>query len=493
MSLLVGLPILIPLATAAIGFAAWRHPRIQKAAAVAGPIGLLTLGGLLVTRVVDGDVLVLEVGGWPAPFGIVLVGDAFSSLMVTLAGLMGLVAVAYALGSVGAEPTSHGFYPLTQVLLAGVCGAFVTGDLFDLYVWFEVLLIASFVLVVLEGEREQLEGGFKYVVLSLLGSMFFLTALGLVYGTAGTLNMADLAGKLEMLPATTVLPVALLLFLAFGLKAGVFPLAFWLPATYPAPPVAVSALLAGLLTKVGVYAFFRVFTVVLPTDLPLVGLVLGAVTVLSMVVGVLGAVAQQEIRRILAFHSISQVGYMLMGLVIGTPLALAAGIVFAIHHSVVKGGLFLVSGLVERAGGSTQLRDLGGLSDTHPRLAGLFLVLALSLAGLPPLSGFWAKFGLIWAGLEAHAYVLVATALGVSLLTLLSMTKIFGKAFWRPAESRTTTADTAGILVASVVLLAGLAVLLGLAVEPLFALAETAGRQLSDPTPYLEAVLEGST
>lgn len=489
MSGLAAAPVLTPLAVAALCLLSWGSRDLQRRLSLLGGLTLLGLGLLLTTRTATGDVLVVALGGWPAPFGIVFVADALSSLLVTLAGLMGTLAVWHAGSTVPEDVADRGFYPLTQILLAGVCGAFLTGDLFNLYVWFEVLLVSSFVLLALPRNVQALEGSVKYVVLSLVGSLVFLTALGLTYATAGTLNMAQLATVTPGLSTSTVLPTAFLLILAFGLKAGVFPLSFWLPAAYPASLPAATVLFAGLLTKVGVYSLLRVVSVVLPANLPGVGSLLVVLAAGSMLVGVLGAVAQDELARLLAFHSVSQVGYMVMALAVATPLALAAGLVFVVHHSVVKSGLFLVSGLTERLRGSARLGSLGGLARTNPMLASAFLVLALSLAGIPPLSGFWAKLGVIVAAVQDGAWLLVVAALVAGLLTLLSMAKVWSKAFWGRADEAGEPGRARPIV--PTLVLAGLAVVLGIAVEPLFELARTAGTQLVDPTDYTQAVLGG--
>ncbi len=496
MTSLVPLAILVPLTGAVTGLLAWRSVRIQRWIAVATTAGLLGVGLGLVDQVWGGQVISLHVGGWPAPFGIVLVADPLSAVLVALAGVVGLASTLFAIGSVDAEREALGYHPLCMVLLTGVSGAFLTGDLFNLYVWFEVLLIASFVLVALGGSREAFRSGLTYVMVNLLSSAAFLTGLGLLYGQAGTLTMADLAQKLPGLADQGLVEATAMLFLlSFGIKAALFPLFFWLPSAYTAPPAAASALFAGLLTKTGIYALLRTFVVVFPAGTGLATEVLAWGAGATMIVGVLGAIAQDDIRRILAFHSVSQVGYMTMGLAIGTPLAVAGSLFFIVHHSIVKGDLFLVGELTRQAGGGWDLVDLGGLSAARPALAWLFLIPALSLAGIPPLSGFWAKLTLIQAGLVDHAYGLVATALATGLLTLLSMTKIWSEAFWKPHPDRSFTGEASRFpmaLALPTVALAGLALLLGLAAEPLLDLSLAAADGLLDPSAYIQAVLEGS-
>jgi multicomponent Na+:H+ antiporter subunit D len=501
MNVLLTLPLLIPLIAAAFAMLAWRRVAVQRWIGAAGALGQLIAGiGLLVVVREDG-IQAIQLGNWPAPFGITLVADLFSAVMVVVTGLMGVAVAVYSFGGIDTRRESFGYYPLLLILLMGVCGAFLTGDIFNLFVWFEVMLIASFVLLALGGERAQLEGAMKYVTINLVSSAFFLSAVGILYGLTGTLNMADLAVRLrEADEPVLVTTVAMLLLVVFGIKAAIFPLFFWLPASYHTPPVAVSAIFAGLLTKVGVYALIRFFTLLFVDDVGFTHTLIMVIAGLTMAVGVLGAVAQHEMRRILSFHIVSQIGYMIMGLGLFTAGALAASVFYIVHHIIVKTNLFLVSGVVRVMGGSFELKELGGLYRTSPLLAVLFLVPAMSLAGIPPLSGFVAKLGLVQAGLEVEQYALVGVALAVSALTLLSMTKIWAEAFWKRApegasiqlEARPPEVAGRVSLVAPIVLLAAITVSIGLLAEPVFAVALEAGEQLMDPQRYIDAVLGGS-
>jgi multicomponent Na+:H+ antiporter subunit D len=368
--------------------------------------------------------------------------------------------------------------------------------LFNLYVWFEVMLIASFVLLALGGERSQLEGALKYVTLNLISSAIFLAALGVLYGLVGTLNMADLHLQLKTTPYTgLVKTLAMMYLIAFGIKAAIFPLFFWLPSSYHTPPVAVSAIFAGLLTKVGVYTLIRVFTLLFTQDVAYTHTLLLVAAGFTMLSGVLGAAAQNEFRRILSFHIVSQIGYMVMGLALFTPLALAGSVFYIVHHIIVKTNLFLVSGVVHRLRGTYRLKELGGLYRVYPVLGILFLIPALSLAGIPPLSGFWAKFILVRAGLETEQYLIVATALVVSLLTVFSMTKIWAEVFWKanpevePIQlDQPRLLTSLALMIAPIAVLAGITVVISLYSEPLFQLALRAAEQLLDPTGYIEAV-----
>ncbi len=495
--MLLVLPIAVPFVTAIMLLLTMRRSAWQRGLSLAGTTMLLIVAAALLYRVWHGEIVAMQMGGWPAPFGITLVADLLSALMVALTAIVGLSVVVYSFADIDMGRQQHGYFPLIQFLLMGVCGAFLTGDVFNLYVWFEVMLIASFVLMCLGGERAQLEGSIKYVTLNLLSSAIFLSAVGITYGLAGTLNMADLAGKLSASPRTALVNTLAVLFLvSFGIKAAVFPLFFWLPASYHTPPVAVSAIFAGLLTKVGVYAIIRFFTLLFTVDTPFTHNLILIIAALTMITGVLGAAAQTEFRRILSFHIVSQIGYMILGIGLFTPLALTGSIFYIMHHIIVKTNLFLISGVVARRMGSFQLASLGGLYARAPGLSILFLIPALSLAGLPPLSGFWAKFILVKAGLEIKEFLVVAVALAVGLLTLFSMTKIWSEAFWKAppdgaAEHPDPPIDARGSwkLFVPIVALAGLTIWIGLAGEPVYALAERAADQLLNPEEYVRVIL----
>lgn len=493
MNLLLILPLLVPLGTAAVSLLVRRSRMAQRGLGVAGMAALLGVAlGLLASVWTDG-IQAAQIGNWPAPFGITLVADLFSAVMVALAALMGLTVAVYSLATVDRRRESFGYYPLLHILLMGICGAFLTGDLFNLYVWFEVMLIASFVLLALGGERAQLEGAIKYVTLNLLSSAFFLAAVGLLYGITGTLNMADLAVTLRTEPNTgLVTTVAVLFLVAFGIKAAVFPLFFWLPASYHTPPAAVSAIFAGLLTKVGVYALIRVFTLLFVEDTGYTHTLILIIAGLTMVSGVLGAIAQVEFRRVLSFQVISTIGYILMGLGLLTPLALAGSVFYIIQDIVVKTNLFLISGVTLRLRRTDALYRLGGLYKGLPVLAVLFFIPAMSLSGIPPLSGFFAKLALVEAGLQSEHYVIVLVALIVSPLTLFSMTKVWAEAFWKPDPSGKDDRESAGWgTLGPITVLAAITVVLGLAAEPAFVLSRHAANQLLNPTGYIEAVLGG--
>jgi multicomponent Na+:H+ antiporter subunit D len=500
------LPLLIPLLTAVLSLL-FRHSRtVQRILALAGTAALFGVSLLLLLTVAQSNILVLHLGDWPAPYGITLVADIFSTIMLTISGLMGLVVVIYSLAVTDSRRESFGYYPLLQALLMGVCGAFVTGDIFNLFVWFEVMLIASFALLTLGGERAQLEGGIKYVTLNLLASTLFLAAVGILYGLTGMLNMADLARQFQepgIVPEGISLALAMMFLVAFGIKAAIFPLFFWLPASYHTPPVTVTTIFSALVSKVGVYALVRVFTLFFVTDVAFTHTLLLLIAGLTMVTGVLGAVAQTEFRRLLSFHIISQIGYLIMGLGLFTLLSLTGVVFFMVHVILAKSALFLVSGITHHISRSYSLKELGGFYRSYPLLAVAFLIPALALAGIPPFSGFWGKLSLIRAGLEEGQYLIVATALVVSILTLFSMTKIWAAVFWKPAPAATAALMTSAyqtiprqtwlLLVGPTAVLGLLTIIMGLAAEPILVLSSRAAFQLITPTIYIQAVLGGAS
>ena len=495
------LPILVPLLSLIVCAALWRHVRLQRLASLGGSLALLAVAVALLRAVFDGTVVASDVGAWRAPFGISLVADLFSAAMVVITGIMAVAVSVFGLAERRASPGNPFFDPLYHGLLLGVSGAFLTGDLFNLYVWFEVMLIASFGLLTVGGSRAQLDAGIKYVMLNLVATTLFLVAVGMLYGVAGTLNMADLSRSLaQSSNPGLVTTLAVLLLIAFGSKAAVFPLFFWLPASYHTAGAPVAAIFAALLTKVGVYAIIRVFTLIFPGETGYIGPVIAVVAALTMITGVLGAAAHYDVRRILSFHIISQIGYMLIGLAVATPLALAGSILYVLHHIVVKANLFLLAGAMRQAGGSFDVRRSGGLHRSAPLLALLFLVPAMSLAGIPPLSGFWAKFVVIKSSIDAGHVVLAAVALVVGLLTLYSMLKIWNEAFWKkpPAGSEglrqqwlASPASRAAMLL-PIAALAGITLTIGVAAEPFVEFSIRAANQLLEPHAYLEAVLGAS-
>ncbi|MDT0328609.1 monovalent cation/H+ antiporter subunit D family protein [Nocardiopsis lambiniae] len=465
-----------------------------------GTSALALLAGLALLRTTaDGRVLAHQVGLWPAGVSIPFVADTFSALMVTTTALLVLVCSFFAIAT--GEADRRYFAPLVLVLSAGVYGALLTGDLFNLFVFVEVMLLPSYGLMAIAGTLRGLRAGRTYVAVNLLTSTIFLAGVALVYGTAGTVHQGELAGAASRSPTIAVAMGVVLL--AMAIKSAVVPVHGWLVRAYTAPSPAVTALFSGLHTKVAIYAIYRLYAVTFEGQASLlwIGLVVFTAT---MAIGVLGAVGETTTRSILAFHMVSQIGYILLGVALFTELGLMAGIFYLVHHMVVKASLFLSTGAVEHVHGTGDLERLRGLARGEPLLALAFLGAALSLAGLPPFSGFVAKLTLVAAAFEAGHRTVAVVAIAVSLITLMSMLKIWGSVFWgRPPSpepgvggpgggTATVTAPAAvrirPALVLPAVALTGVTLCVGLGAQVLLDLSAQAAAHLLDTSAYVEAV-----
>ncbi len=423
----LALPILLPLGAAALAAALRTRPRAEATVVVATLSSVVALAAWNLVSVSRHGPMDAAMGGWAPPIGIGLHLDGLSALLAAVAALVSLTCALQGLGDIPAERRRSGHMAFLLVIVGGVQGALATADLFNLYVWFEVMLAASFGLMALGRSRTEIEGALRYMLPNFIGSMMFLLGIAMLYGVAGTLSYAHLAEVAPTLPSDSVLASSALLATGFLLKAAMFPMHTWLPATYSVTPASVSALYAALLGKVGVYALLRV--------LPLLGSPWGGALVwigaISMVLAVLAAYGQSTVRRVLSFHIISQMGYAVFAIGIGTPLAYASAALFLVNNMLAKTALFHVAGILRGRFGTDRLDGLGGA--WSPFVAVLFLVPALALVGLPPSTGFWAKWSIVGATVESGAWVLLAGALLTGVMTLLSMMKIWSEAFWKPA------------------------------------------------------------
>ncbi len=491
MNQLMALTIVAPLLSAATGFTLRRHPRARDAATIVG-LTVATIASFATLFFVRANgAHALNVGGWSPELGIVLVADLFAALVLPVALTIILVVEIFAIGqrrtAWGANPEFAG--PLLGVLTAGVSLAILTGDLFTLFVAFELILVSSYVLLTHQGQRGQIRSGMTYVVMNLFASTLFLLGLAFVYAATGTVNLALIAERIPELDAGVRVGIGAWFFVVFGTKAAIFPLFSWLPDSYPTAPTTITAVFAGLLTKIGIYAMIRFHTLTGMEDLGPVMLIIAGIT---MVVGAFGALAQSDVKRILSFHVISQIGYMLMGLGLFSLAGTTGAILFLIHHMPVKTVLFLVGGLVENEEGSSSLELSGGLAARRPLIAALFAIPALSLAGLPPFSGFVAKLAVIRAGIEEAATPIVVVALVAGALTLLSMTKIWLGVFWGVDNDASSPVSTAPANRRLMFTATGLAVVGTLVVSllagPLFDLSQRAATDLRDGSSYAEVV-----
>ncbi|MCV7356686.1 Na+/H+ antiporter subunit D [Mycolicibacterium fluoranthenivorans] len=523
---LTPLPVLIPTIAAAVTLFAGRTPRLQQLVALASLTSVVAVCATLLYLVDRDGTTAVQVGGWGqsqpgmGPLGITLVADRLSTLMLVVSSIVLLAVVFYAIGQGirdgnDRQPVSI-FLPTYLILSAGVCTAFLAGDLFNLFVGFEVLLSASFVLLTIGGSADRVRAGIAYVMVSMVSSLVFLIGLAMVYAAAGTLNMAELAVRLEHVPAGTRTALFAVLLVAFGIKAAVFPLSAWLPESYPTAPAPVTAVFAGLLTKVGVYAIIRAHSLLFPGGA--LDNVLLVAALLTMVVGILGALAQNDIKRLLSFTLVSHIGYMVFGIALSNQLGMSGAIYYVAHHIVVQTTLFLVVGLIERQAGASTLQRLGGLAAASPVLAFVFVIPALNLGGIPPFSGFIGKVALLEAGGAAGsvlAWVLVAGSVVTSLLTLYAVARVWTKAFWRARadapEGYLAAAvpvaliddaddidfadrDDVGRMPVGMLIPTGALIVVGLvltvAAGPIFAYSERAAAQVLDRSQYIAAVLK---
>ena len=525
---LLPMAIILPISGAALTLVASRRPRVQRTISVTVVSIQLLVELMMITQVTQNGPMVMHIGGWTAPLGITLVADELAAFMLVVSTVVSLAVLVYGISQgmadreVGPEVPISIFHPTFLILITGVSNAFVAGDLFNLFVSFEILLTASFVLLTTGGTRERLRAGAPYIVVSLLSSLIFLSGIAMVYAATGTVNLADLSTKIPALPAGIVATLQALLLVAFGIKAAVFPMSAWLPDSYPSAPAPVTAVFAGLLTKVGIYAIIRVQTLLFPTGSFATLLMIAALA--TMIVGILGAISQSGIKRMLSFTLVSHIGYMLFGVALGSETGLSAAIYYVAHHILVQTALFLAVGLVERVAGTTVLARLGGLAGAAPMLAVLFFIPAMNLAGVPPLSGFLGKVGLFEAGVQdgrVLAYILVAGGALTSLLTLYAIVRVWGRAFWRPvpeptaiggdaletesgrslltrrrvhreAQRRLAAQETARLpigMVGATTAIVAVGLLLTVAAGPIYDIAATAGASLSDRSVYVNAVL----
>lgn len=489
---LVPLPVVIPLFAAGLALALYRHAKMQQFITVTA-LALMVIVSAALMWAADAGPIVVNVGEWAAPVGINLMGDRLAALMLTVSSTVLLCVLLYSLGQGIADSNKSPisiYHPTYLILAAGVSNAFLAGDLFNMYVGFEILLAASYVLLTLGGTFERIRAGAIYVVVALLSSLIFLVALAMIYAATGTINMAQLGQRLSEIDPNVSIVLQSLLLLAFGIKAAIFPLSSWLPDSYPTAPAPVTAVFAGLLTKVGVYAIIRTQTLLFPDGR--LDNVLMVLALFTMLVGILGAVAQDDIKRLLSFTLVSHIGYMIFGISLGSKIGLGAAIFYVAHHITVQTTLFLIVGLIERRGGTTSLSKLGGLAKSAPFLAILFFIPAMNLAGIPPFSGFLGKVGLLEAGVSDGsnlAYVLVIGSVLASLLTLYAIVKAWNKAFWQPSPEPLPDTDLPKGMIGPAAVLVVLGLCITVFAGPLYDYANRAALTIMDNQNYISSVL----
>jgi multicomponent Na+:H+ antiporter subunit D len=493
------LPVIFQLFIAVLLMFAWNRKNLQKLISVSGSLIALVISLLLLIKVDQEGIQITQAGGWAAPFGITFVADTFSALLVLLTTISGFAVSIYSVGSVRNARIKFGYFPIFHLLIMGLSGAFLTGDIFNLYVWFEIIIISSFVLLTIGGEKAQIEGAIKYVTMNLLASVIFLTAIAILYGLTGSLNMADLSLRVAEIENRGLVNVTAILFLVgFGIKSAVFPLYFWLPASYHTPPPAISAIFGGLLTKVGVYAMIRVFTLIFIPDSFLSTVIMG-IAIFTILSGGIGALIQNNIRKIFSYLIICHIGFMLSGLGLYSTLAISGAIFYLVHDITVKTNLFMVSGLIFKFKGTYSMRLLGDFYKEHPILSLLMAVPLFSLVGIPPLSGFWGKLLLLQGAVDqSNILALVFIILG-SFLTLFIIAKMWSEVFWKDGPDLSAKRHVKyfndlrplkrNAMVGSVIFLAAISLGIGFGAEWVMGLSIKIADNLMNPSLYIQAVL----
>lgn len=490
MNNIIALPMVLPVLAGVIFVFLRKFIHIQRWASVGVMVANIIISIFILNKIQTDGVLRLDFGGWEPPFGILFVADSFSMLLVLTTSIVTVICLIYAMSSIGKARENMFFYTFVNLLVAGVNGSFLTGDLFNLYVNFEVMLLASYALIVLGGGKFQLREGLKYLAVNVLSSWIFLAAIGYLYGTLGTLNLAHLSQRIAEVGQTPIITVISILFIiVFGLKAGLL-LYQWLPGSYSAPPTAIAALFGALLTKVGIYAMFRMFTLLFYQEPSITHTLIGIMAGLTLVGGSIGAIAHTDIRKIVSYNVVIAVGFILIGLAVSTPTAIEGSIYYLIHDMIVKAMLYLLAGTMITLTGTNKFDDMSGLIRNYPSLGWLFFIAMFSLTGVPPLSGFIGKVLVGQGTIEAGSYILLALGFISSIVVLYSLLRIFMNSFW--GETIISEEDEVplkkGLLIPTLML--GLLTLaLGLGSEGISAYVIDAAQTLMDPNIYIDAVL----
>jgi multicomponent Na+:H+ antiporter subunit D len=496
---LIILPVLLQFALAIVLLLFWKKIGVQKIISIAGSILSIVVASVLFGKVYDGDILTMQAGNWGAPFGITFVADTFSATMLLLASLSSTAVTIFSSVTIKKARMRFGYFPSFHFLVMGLNGAFLTGDIFNLYVWFEVIIISSFVFITLGGKKVQIEGAVKYFTLNFLASMIFLTAIAVLYGLAGSLNLADLSGKIQNIRNQGLVQVTAILFLVgFGIKSAIFPLYFWLPDSYHTPQAAISSIFAGLLTKVGVYALLRVFSLIFVPDAFMKMLVV-SLAGLTLISGGLGALVQTNMRKMFSYLIVCHIGYMIGGLGMFTVAALSGAVFYLIHDIIIKTNLFLVGGLLYKISGELNMKRMGGIYSNYPLLSLLLAIPLFSLIGVPPLSGFWPKINLFKETFTTSNYFLLGSLIFGSIVTLFVLTRFWSEAFWKKAENpihrphiryydQMPRNDKAALII-PIVFLSFISLYIGLGAENIFRLSNHIATELMDTSAYINAVL----
>lgn len=498
-NLLIILPLVISITAGTVLMIFWRNINAQKTGSIIFSSLNLISSIWLFLSVWHNGIIVVQSGNWKAPIGISFVADQFAATLIMTSAIAALALSIYSGATLRDERLRHGFFPVFHMLIGGVQGAFLTGDIFNLFVFFEVIILSSFVILSLGGKKRQMEGAIKYVSLNVLASSLFLIGIGFLYGLTGTLNFADLSLKMALVEKRGLVNVAASLFLvSFGIKSAIFPLYFWLPASYHTPPTAITATMGGLLTKVGVYAMVRTFTLVFGGE-DYLGMILGIAAALTIVSGGFGAMMHQNLGKVFGYLIICHIGFMIAGLAMFNEAALSGTAFYLVHDILVKTSVFIILGIVLKISGTQNIKDLGGLYKSFPLLSLLMAITLFSLVGIPPFSGFWPKIFFVQGGLESKDYALIFFIVLGSFITLWVIAKVWAEAFWKEAVSLPRKIRTAHFpelpknkqmgMIIPLVFLTIVILYVGLAAENISLLSQKIGSDLMHPSLYIESVL----
>ncbi|MGN1400226.1 MAG: Na+/H+ antiporter subunit D [Bacillus sp. (in: firmicutes)] len=490
---IVFFPVLLPLLTGII-LIFFRNITIQRILSALSLTAGTILSFYLVYQVYENGQMAVDMSSWSAPFGITITADMLSALLVLTTNIIALAVAIYSIQSIGKARESYYYYAVFQLLIVGVNGAFLTGDIFNLFVFFEVMLMASYVLLVLGGTKIQLRETMKYILVNLISSALFVIAVAYLYSVVGTLNMAHISMRVAESGQPGILTVIAVLFLiVFGLKAAVFPLFFWLPGSYYAAPAPVLALFGALLTKVGVYSIFRTYTLIFVHDISYTHALLGAIGLMTIIIGCIGAVAYWDVKKIIIYNIVIAVGVILFGVSLFNHTGTSGALLYLVHDMIIKAALFLIAGLMIKLTGTSDLRNMGGLIKDYPLLGWTFFLAAVSLAGIPPFSGFAGKLMIVQGAVEAEAYFGAFVILASSLLVLYSIMKIFIHGFWgTPKELNIPAPSTPAYmtLLVPAIVLVGISTAFGLGLENILPYISQATETLLNPDLYIDAIIK---
>lgn len=493
MNNIIVLPLIIPIIVGVILVFLRPYVKTQRVISLVTMLGLVGVSLYILNKIQTEGILRVDFGGWEPPFGILFVADSFAMLFVLTANIVTAICLIYAFSSIGESHEKMFFYPFVLFLIAGVNGSFLTGDLFNLFVCFEVMLLASYVLVTLGGKKAQLRESIKYVVINILSSWFFLVALAYLYGSLGTLNMAHLSERVaEAGQGPLLTTISILFLIVFSLKAGLL-LFFWLPGSYSAPPTAIAALFGALLTKVGIYALFRTFTLIFYHEPSITHTLIGIMAGVTLILGCIGAIAYKDVRLIASYNVVIAVGFILIGLAVATKVSFEGSIYYVMHDMIAKAMLFLIAGTMIALTGKTKINEISGLIRNYPLFGWMVFIVTCSLAGIPPLSGFVGKILVGQGAIESGSYILLALAFLSSIVVLYSLLRIFLNSIF--GETIISLEDEMPLkkgMIIPIVLLAIGTISLGVGAEFISGYVSDAAHTLANPSVYIEAVFGGN-